>query len=147
MGGPKGNSAANVGYACHQKGLVEGWRKVWSATPGTTDPLAPFGIVTLASSGSEGGPHMGAMRQAQTASYGVLPGPPGSGMENTFVAQAYDLDDEWGPAQGMCFEGWPNGRSEIGGWHCCPQYRARGYSYNATSCTADKVTLAPCKIV
>jgi hypothetical protein len=23
-------------------------------------------------------------------------GPKGSGMENTFMAQAYDLDDEWG---------------------------------------------------
>ena len=50
---------------------------------GTTDPNAPFGIVTLASSGSEGGPHMGAMRQAQTAGYGVLPGPKGSVMHNT----------------------------------------------------------------
>ena len=39
---------------------------------------------------------MGAMRQAQTASYGVLPGPKGTTMENTFFAQAYDLDDEWG---------------------------------------------------
>jgi hypothetical protein len=59
-------------------------------------------------------------------------------MENTFIAQAYDLDDEWGPAQGMCFAGWPAGRSEKGGWHCCPHYRAKGYSYNATSCTPDK---------
>ena len=67
--------------------------------------MAPFGIVTLASSGSEGGPNMGPMRQAQSASYGVLPGPEGSGMENTFIAQAYDLDDEWGPASGMCFAG------------------------------------------
>ena len=32
-------------------------------------PAAPFGIVTLASSGSEGGPDMGAMRLAQTAGY------------------------------------------------------------------------------
>jgi len=97
MGAVKGNSAANVGYGCLQRALVKGWRAAWSSTePGTTDPNAPFGIVTLASSGSEGGPHMGAMRQAQTASYGVLPGPQGSGMENTFFAQAYDLDDEWG---------------------------------------------------
>ena len=29
MGGTKGNSAASVGYACHQKALVEGWRRVW----------------------------------------------------------------------------------------------------------------------
>ena len=38
---------------------------------GTTEPEAPYGIVTLASSGSEGGPNMGAMRLAQTAGYGV----------------------------------------------------------------------------
>ena len=59
-----------------------------------------------------------------------------------FQSNRYDLDDEWGPAQGMCFEGWPNGRSETGGWRCCPNYRARGYSYNATSCTPDKVALS-----
>ena len=71
----KGNSAANVGYGCMQRELINGWRAAWSrAEPGTTPPDAPFGIVTLASSGSEGGPHMGAMRQAQTANYGVLPG-------------------------------------------------------------------------
>jgi len=141
MGGVKGNSAASLGYACNQKALVAGWRKVWSATPGTTDPMAPFGIATLASSGSEGGPHMGAMRQAQTASYGVLPGPAGSGMENTFVAQVYDLDDEWGPAIGPCFSGYQAGRHTTGGWNCCPLYRAKGYKYNATSCTSARSTL------
>ena len=47
MGGAKGNSLASVGYACRQKALVAGWRRVWSETPGTTDPMAPFGIVTL----------------------------------------------------------------------------------------------------
>jgi hypothetical protein len=57
------------------------------------------------------GPDMGAMRMAQTASYGVLPGPAKSGMENTFFAQAYDLDDEWGPAAGPC-----QSQSE---WACC----------------------------
>jgi hypothetical protein len=34
---------------------------------------------------------MGAMRQAQTGNLGVLPGPPGTGFENTFFAQAYDV--------------------------------------------------------
>jgi hypothetical protein len=45
--------------------------------------------VTLADSGGEGTPpnYMGPMHLAQTAGYGVLPGPPGSGMENTFLAQ------------------------------------------------------------
>jgi hypothetical protein len=107
MGNTKGNSDANVGYSCEQRELVAGWRRVWSETPGTTDPNAPFGIVTLADSGGEGAPGaaMGEMHLAQTAGYGVLPGPPGSGMENTFVAQAYDLDDEWmgGGVMGPCF--------------------------------------------
>eukprot|EP01052_Picozoa_sp_SAG31_P009020 SAG31_NODE_466_length_15291_cov_7.540066_5_plen_134_part_00 len=95
--GRKGNSAADEGYSCNQRMLVEGWREIWSKTPGTTDPKAPFGIVTLASSGSEGGPNMGAMRQAQTAGYGVLPPPEGgTELDNTFFAQAYDLDDQWG---------------------------------------------------
>ena len=52
MGGTKGSALANIGYSCEQKALVAGWRRVWSETPGTTDPMAPFGIVTLASSGS-----------------------------------------------------------------------------------------------
>ena len=49
-----GNAAAGVGYSCLMEKLVTQWRALWSATPGTTDPAAPFGIVTLASSGSEG---------------------------------------------------------------------------------------------
>ena len=85
---------------------------MWSATPGTTDPLAPFGVVTLASSGAEGADAaMGAMRIAQTAGYGVLPSPD---LPNTFLAQAYDLDDPWGPAVGPCFDS-----KEQGGWECC----------------------------
>lgn len=43
---------------------------------------------------------MPSFRHAQTASYGILPGPKGSGMENTFIAQAYDAGDpgirKWG---------------------------------------------------
>ena len=42
---------------------------------------------------------MGAMRMAQTASYGILPNP---AMPNTFLAQAYDLDDEWGCVPDKC---------------------------------------------
>jgi hypothetical protein len=96
-----------------------------SATPGTTDPLAPFGIVTLASSGSEGGPNMGAMRWAQTGSYGVLPSPE---LPNTFLAQAYDLDDEWGPDAGPCFDHT---------WACCPK------GYNATKCAGRETLCQP----
>merc|ERR1719331_3511304 len=71
----KGNSADNVGYSCKQRELVKGWRAIWSETAGTTDAEAPFGIVTLASSGTEGADSaaMGAMRLAQTAGHGVLP--------------------------------------------------------------------------
>ena len=34
--------------------LVSSWRAVWSNTPGTTDPLAPFGIASLADGTDEG---------------------------------------------------------------------------------------------
>ena len=78
----KGNAAVDVGYSCMQRELVKGWRGIWSEVSGTTDPTAPFGVVTLASSGSEGGPNMGAMRLAQTAGYGVLPN---DAMHNTYV--------------------------------------------------------------
>ena len=46
-GALKGNSIAGVGYSCEQKILVEGWRRVWSTVTGTTDPMAPFGVVSL----------------------------------------------------------------------------------------------------
>jgi len=131
MGATKGNSIANVGYGCEQLQLIKGWREVWSETPGTTDPEAPFGVVTLASSGSEGGAHMGAMRQAQTANYGILPN---IALPNTFLAQAYDLDDTWGPVAGPCFTEWA----------CCRYgYRAK---FNATTCnsTTEKLCTIAC---
>jgi hypothetical protein len=59
MGSTKGNSNANVGYGCAVRELILGWRRAWARTPGTTDLAAPFGTVTLANSGSEGGPNMG----------------------------------------------------------------------------------------
>jgi hypothetical protein len=34
--------------------LVSSWRKVWSTASGTTDPTAPFGIVSLADGTDEG---------------------------------------------------------------------------------------------
>lgn len=117
MGGTKGNSIANVGYGCEMRQLILGYRQVWSAVPGTTDPLAPFGVVALPTSGSEGGPNMGAMRWAQTANYGTLPTPD---LPNTFLAQTYDLDDEWGPQGGPCFATWT----------CCPTHE----TYNKTKC-------------
>lgn len=73
--------------------LVESWRRVWSATPGTTDPEAPFAIVSLADGTDEGfGGNMRAFRWAQSANYGALPSP---ALPNTFVAEAYDLGDPW----------------------------------------------------
>ena len=137
MGGQKGNVIANTGYSCAMRQLINGWRAAWSKTPGTTDALAPFGVVTLASSGSEGGPDFGTMRVAQTMSYGVLPTPD---VPNTFVAQAYDLDDEWGPGAGPCFGG-------KGRWACCPGggSGACGSSgaYNATTCAGREALCAP----
>ena len=76
-----------------QPRMVAAWREIWSVADGTTDPLAPFGLVTIAPSGAEGaGDHLSAFRWAQTANYGVLPNP---AMPRTFVAQAYDLNDPW----------------------------------------------------
>ena len=89
MHGSPGSSQDNVGYGCMQPRMVEAWREIWSTVDGTTDPLAPFGLVTIAPSGSEGaGYHLSAFRWSQTANYGVLPN---AVMPQTYVAQAYDL--------------------------------------------------------
>eukprot|EP00051_Salpingoeca_urceolata_P012456 m.154374 g.154374 ORF g.154374 m.154374 type:complete len:759 (-) comp17497_c1_seq1:23-2299(-) len=125
MGAIKGNSIDNIGYGCEQRELVRGWRRIWSSTPGTTAPDAAFGVVTLASSGSEGGPNMGAMRYAQTANYGILPN---AAMPNTFLAQAYDLQDIWGPRAGPCYTE----------WHCCP------YDPKTCNATTAKLCQASC---
>ena len=120
-----------TGYACTMTQMIKQWRTAWSTSPGTTDPEFPFGIVTLASSGSEGGADIGAMRLAQTAGLGVLPGPAGSGMEHTFLAQAFDLDDRWGPGAGPC-----QTDASKGGWACCDYSwgLAGKCAYNATTC-------------
>jgi hypothetical protein len=69
-----------------------------SYMPGTTDPLAPFGVATLAAGGSEGNSeHMAAMRWAQQANLGHWP-PAGEGttpLPHSFGAQLYDLGDPW----------------------------------------------------
>jgi len=36
------------------KNLIETWRAIWSAVPGTTESDFPFGIVSLAGGTSEG---------------------------------------------------------------------------------------------
>ena len=87
--------------------LVKSWRSIWNQ--GTDNP---FGIVTLTSSGNEGGRDMGAMRWSQFGNYGVLPNKalPNTCMFSLFLlpslsqththkhtvgAQAFDLDDPW----------------------------------------------------
>jgi hypothetical protein len=170
-------------YSCLLRELIAGWRAVWSATPGTTDPAAPFGVVALPSGGSEGGPNMGAMRLAQTMGHGVLPPPPtppttttnttaattaataattagttattatfsqragggnsdsrnrvigigaddsGNGTNdtaatvNTWVVQAYDLEDEWNSGDSPCVASSPAKPDSIHteAWACCVQ--------------------------
>lgn len=92
MHGVHGNSLDHTGYGCQMPAMVQLWRESWSTTSGT-DPLATFGLVALPGSGSEGGTSMGAFRWAQTGNFGYLPN---TLMPNTFLAQAYDLNDPWG---------------------------------------------------
>jgi hypothetical protein len=107
MHGVKGNSADHTGYGCMMPAMIKLWRQHWAVEPGTTEPDAPFGLVVLPSSGGEGGANMGAMRWAQTANYGVMPN---AEMNNTFLAQAFDLNDPWGDK--TCY-----------GMGCCNQVR------------------------
>jgi hypothetical protein len=67
MHAPFGNSELGTGYACMMPKLVSTWRALWSKSSGT-QPDAPFGLVTLAASGGEGGADIGSMRLAQTGS-------------------------------------------------------------------------------
>ena len=87
-----GNFLTSTGYACLMPRLISSWRAAWSATPGTTDPLAPFGLCTLSSDDSEGSADMGSFRFAQSGSFGYAPNP---AMPNTFIAHGYDLADPW----------------------------------------------------
>ena len=100
MHGYFGNSLRKAGYACLMPKLVSTWRALWSTTPGTTDESAPFGVVTLAASGTEGGADISAMRVAQAGSHASLPNPD---MPNTFLAHAYDLSDPYGNIS--CYKG------------------------------------------
>ena len=75
-GGTMGSTASNVGYGCALGRMIAKYRARWSATPGTTDPLVPFGVVTLAAGTSEGnGRNMAGMRWSQTCNYGVVGSP------------------------------------------------------------------------
>ena len=87
-----GNSAKSAGYGCLMPALIASWRKAWSASPGTTDPLAPFGLCSLSTDDSEGAGDIASFRWAQSGSYGVAPNPR---MPNVFIAHGHDLADVW----------------------------------------------------
>lgn len=87
-----GNILQQAGYSCLMPALIRAFRAAWSATPGTTDPTAPFGLVTLSQADSEGASDMASFRWSQSGSYGVVPNP---SMPNSFWAHAYDLADTW----------------------------------------------------
>lgn len=127
------NSPHSFRYACSMKNLVTTWREQWSVNAGTTSPTFPFGIVSLAAGTSEG--HTQAMpvfRHAQTASYGMLPGPKGSGMEKTFIAQAYDAADpgvrHLGAQGGQPGRGWSELDSPYQADYDAPFNGRQGYS-------------------
>ena len=75
--------------------MLRSWRKWWSSGPfSATDPVFPFGVVSLAGSTSEGhSAAMPAFRNAQTAGGGLLPS---AHMPNAFVAQAFDAGEPVG---------------------------------------------------
>ena len=132
--GTMGNSEQKIGYGCMQVALVDLWRREWSRVPGTTDPLAPFGVVTLAAGGSEGGSDIAGMRWSQTANHGVLPNP---AMPNTFLAQAYDLGDPW-PSK-TCY-----------GWWCCwggynPEYCGQQLAKNNMATPTESAPAGGCQ--
>ena len=82
-----GSVANKTGYACQMASMISDWRAIWSAVPGTTAALFPFGVTQLAGSCSEGFPaNTGAFRRSQTGGYGALPN---EAMPNTFLGQAY----------------------------------------------------------
>lgn len=71
----------------------------------------------------------------QTGSFGVLPSP---AIPNSVIAQAYDLDDPWGPGAGPCIS------TE---WACC---EGKGFwkaaPYNKQTCAGrEKICAAACK--
>ena len=88
-GGVMGNSAEGYGYGCALPKMIARYREMWSAVPGTTPALAPFGVVTLAANTNEGsGQRVAGMRWSQTGNYGVLPN---EIMPATFLAQGFDI--------------------------------------------------------
>ena len=88
-----GSVSNHSGYACQQQLQIAEYRRIWSITPNTTDPLFPFGVTQLAGYSSEGFPYnTGAFRLAQTGGYGYMPN---AAIPNSFLGQAFDLGDPW----------------------------------------------------
>jgi sialate O-acetylesterase len=88
-----GNFLDGTGYSCAIKAMVAQWRQIWSVVPGTTDPMAPFGFVTIADGTEEGwGLNAANIHWAQTANFGSVPNP---ALPNTFMALAHDAGDPW----------------------------------------------------
>ncbi|KAJ9456122.1 hypothetical protein DIPPA_18274 [Diplonema papillatum] len=125
MGNVFGNAAQNRGYACEVPAMIEEWRTLFSQS-GQTSPSAPFGLVTIANSGSEGHPDMGGMHLAQMGSYGLIPNP---AMPNTFLGHAYDLDD-------------PYYNQTCWGDNCCTPEQSPKPGQNCDGCDAFCATFA-----
>lgn len=111
-----GSTTNHSGYACQMRNLISTWRQQWSVEPGTTDPMFPFGLVTLADGTSEGhGNNMANFRLAQTLGNGVLPS---ADMPNTFVALAHDAGDPTSPGD------WRAGAPDSKDWQEDSPYQA-----------------------
>ena len=100
-GATMGSPLDHTGYSCMLVNMIASWRKYWSATPGTTDPLAPWGEITVHPHGCESNPNAAVTRWAQLGNYGHAPN---ALMPNVFMAQTFDLGDPWNyaPADGGC---------------------------------------------
>uniref|UniRef100_A0A7S2UD85 Sialate O-acetylesterase domain-containing protein n=1 Tax=Attheya septentrionalis TaxID=420275 RepID=A0A7S2UD85_9STRA len=140
-----GNSLYHSGYSCLMVQLIQSWRSLWSSTSSSTrsitdddpspmmatDPLAPFGVVALPTSGSVGTLEIGTMRVAQTGGFGVLPNP---SMPHTFLVQAYDQDDPMRSLYGDC---WTGG--------CCPSPTSTTGTPACNDATGPKPKTFPCE--
>lgn len=75
--------------------MIASWRALWSATPGTTDPLFPWALAQL-HDGTDLGEGfagmLGKFRYSQTAGYGALPN---AALPNVFGISMVDSGDPW----------------------------------------------------
>lgn len=95
-----GSKEKKSGYACRFPAMIASWRKFFSQVEGTTDPLFPFGFISITSwcestcdpanqkPDTWYGP--AAIRWAQQVEYVDVPNP---SLPNVFMAMDYDLED------------------------------------------------------